>query len=122
LQFISEVARYTKIFHDLRIAHGDLKAKNILVKTSDERNLFYLLDLDSIRMKKTLPRRTLIKDLARLNASFLDTRLLSRSDRMRFLITYLSEEPQRDSAQRIYWREIAAATENTLRKSGKRFM
>ena len=121
-QSIAEAALYIKTIHNLRIVHGDLKAKNILVKTGDGRHLYFLLDLDSIRMKQSLPRRALIKDLARLNASFLDTRLLSRSDRMRFLITYLSEEPQRDSAQRIYWREIAEATENTLRKSGKRFM
>jgi len=121
-QFIAEAARYIKTIHNLRIAHGDLKAKNILVKTGDKQHHFFLLDLDSIGMKKSLPRRALIKDLARLNASFLTTRLLSRSDRMRFLITYLSEEPPRDSVKGIYWREIAAATENTLRKSGKRFM
>jgi hypothetical protein len=99
-----------------------MKAKNILVKTGDGQHLFFFLDLDSIRMKKSLPRRALIKDLARLNASFLDTRLLSRSDRMRFLITYLSEDPQTGSPKRLYWREITGTTENTLRKSGKRFM
>jgi len=72
--------------------------------------------------KPFLPRRALIKDLARLNASFLDTRLLSRSDWMRFLITYLSEDPQTGSPKQLYWREVTGTTENQLRKSGKRFM
>jgi tRNA A-37 threonylcarbamoyl transferase component Bud32 len=120
--FIADAARYVKTIHNFQIAHGDMKAKNILVKTGDGQHLFFLLDLDSLKIKKSLSRKERIRDLARLNASFLDTRLLSRSDRMRFLITYLSEDPQTGSPKRIYWREIAATTENQLRKSGKRFM
>ena len=121
-QFISEAARFIKTIHDFQIAHGDLKAKNILVKTSYERHLFYLLDLDSLKINKSLSQAERIRDLARLNASFLDTRVLSRSNRLRFLVNYINGGAKPDFAQRIFWNNIAAATENTLRKSKKRFM
>jgi tRNA A-37 threonylcarbamoyl transferase component Bud32 len=121
-QFIAEAARYIKTIHDLQVAHGDLKAKNILVKLTEGKYVFYLLDLDSLKIKNSLGRKERIRDLARLNASFLNTRILSRSNRLRFLVNYIKGEAKPDSAQRIFWKHIVAATENTLRKSKKRFM
>jgi tRNA A-37 threonylcarbamoyl transferase component Bud32 len=121
-QFISEAARYVKTIHDLHIGHGDLKAKHILLKLNDGKYFFSLLDLDSLKIKKSLGQKERVRDLARLNASFLDTRVLSKSNRLRFLTTYLSETSQPDSVKRFYWEEIKAATQITLRKSKKRFM
>jgi tRNA A-37 threonylcarbamoyl transferase component Bud32 len=121
-QLISDAARYVRSMHKAQISHGDLKAKNILVKGSEGRYLFYLLDLDSLKVKKAVSRKDRIKDLSRLNASFLDTRLLSQTNRLRFLTTYLSGETHAGSIKKIYWKQIGEATENKLRKSEKRFM
>lgn len=120
--FINQVAHYLKNIHDLGIFHRDLKSKNILVKTQDKQYHFYLLDLDSLKIKRNLSYKNRLKDLARLNMSFLNTRILSKSNRLRFLINYLEGNPQANTLKKIYWRKIVKETENKLRKTKKNFI
>ncbi len=113
-----QLAALVRSLHAQGIFHGDLHAKNILV-TKDG---MALLDLESIRTFWASRRRMVIKNLVRLNRDFLDLSLVTRTDRMRFLQTYLQHEADRDAGRRALWRRVQVATEVKLRARGESFL
>jgi tRNA A-37 threonylcarbamoyl transferase component Bud32 len=103
------------VLQQLRLAgvvHGDPNLDNFLV--DGERVL--LLDLESIRRIPRVERATL-RNLVRLNRDFLDTRRVSRTDRLRFLRAYLGE----GSAWKALYRRIAERTARKLEERGEAF-
>ena len=52
-----------------------------------------------------------MQNLARLNASFYQSRTLTRTDKLRFLRIYLLWNLRGPGAWKDWWRAIAAATE-----------
>jgi hypothetical protein len=78
----------------------------------------YLVDLDSVRIKKRLDRKEKIRDLARLNASLLSTTTVSMTDRLRFLQYYLKTRRSRDRNIQDYWKAIAAQTQEKITPAG----
>jgi len=120
---IQQTAHLVRAMHDRGIWHGDLKSANILVeKKGGQENKLYLLDLDSARIKKRVERKDRIIDLARLNASLLNTRTVSTPDRLRFLKFYLNVAKKRDPKARDYWEAIVRQTQKKLKKSGRKFI
>ncbi|MCK5255199.1 MAG: hypothetical protein KAQ81_04190, partial [Deltaproteobacteria bacterium] len=119
---IQQVANMVREMHDRGICHGDLKSNNILVeKKAGKEDKPHLVDLDSARIKKGVKKEDRIRDLARLNASLLDTKIVSIPDRLRFLKYYLIIGEKRDHKVRDYWKEIVCKTQKKLKKSGRKF-
>jgi len=112
---ILQVAHLVKSLHDCGICHRDLKASNILVQRISEKvGKVYLVDLDSARIRKGIPEKGRIRDLARLNASLLFTTGISTTDRLRFLFNYLRIFRAHDNIVHTYWQTIAELTRKKL--------
>src|SRR5262249_41941968 len=88
---LDQLGAVIRELHGRRLSHRDLKAPNILVSRpgGDEAALsFWLIDLVGVRCPGRLSWRRRVRDLARLNASFLESPALTRTDRLRFLRVY----------------------------------
>lgn len=119
-ELLQQGAHILRRMHERGVCHGDLKASNILVqKKAGQKEKLYLVDLDSARVKKSVKERDRIRDLARLNASLLDTRAVPTSDRLRLLHYYLRQTG--DQKVEEYWKTILERTQNKLKKTGRKF-
>src|SRR5262249_2129644 len=104
---LDELGRLVRELHRRQVSHRDLKAANLLVNADG----VWLIDLVGVRLLRRLPRRRRVQDLARLHASFCRSPLLTRTDKLRFLRTYLQWGLTGRQRWKRWWREIAAATE-----------
>jgi tRNA A-37 threonylcarbamoyl transferase component Bud32 len=135
---IDDVARAVRELHRWRFSHRDLKAANVLVsrdgaaaaqpsESSDTGVIpnylpwpaaaVWLIDLVGVRSLARLPRGRKIQNLARLNASFAHSALLTRTDRLRFLRVYLQWGLRGRDGWKSWWRGIAAATTAKVRRN-----
>ena len=64
-----------------------------------------------------MPRAIRVRDLARLNASFIASPLLSRADRVRFLRVYLAWGLCGPGDWKVWWRQVLLATEAKVRRN-----
>jgi serine/threonine protein kinase len=139
-QRISEVARVIRALHRRQLSHRDLKAANILVRRlnapepppdhvhpSAVRNLLHmpegtvwLIDLVGVELFRKLKRARRVQNLARLNASFHATPLLTNTDRLRFLRTYLNWGIHGRGDWKVWWRRIAQATRDKVYRNQRR--
>lgn len=78
------------------------------------------MDTGWVRSIGRISHRRRIKNLERINRFFLDTRVVSRTDRMRFLKTYLGGNAADRFILKKYWREIEERTILKLKKSIRR--
>jgi serine/threonine protein kinase len=118
--FLRALAGLFSRLHRAKIYHSDLKDANIIVSAGsigEER--FFLLDLEGVRRCSFLSRRRRIKNLVQLNRTL--GRFLSRSDKLFFLISYLTMNGTEKRAKRQWVNEILYATamrdQNSLRKA-----
>jgi serine/threonine protein kinase len=116
-QIVDLLARWIRIMHDRGISHRDLKAANILV-TADGRCQF--LDLDGVRIHRRVGRPTRVRDLMRLNASFLSSPRVTRTTRLRFLRTYLLWGLNGKEGWKSWWKEVDQATQQKVRQNLRR--
>ena len=72
---------------------------------------FRLIDLVGVRRHRRLGRRRRIQNLARLHASFYRHPFLTRTDKLRFLRTYLQWGLSGKGGWKGWWREVERATE-----------
>lgn len=115
-------AKLVSTMHERGIRHRDLKSSNILAqKIPGQPEKLYLVDLDSTGIKKRSTKKDAIKDLARLNASLLDTKTVSTPDRLRFLKYYLHVRKTKNQKAREYWGSIVFYTKKKLKKAGRKF-
>jgi len=122
-ELLHQGAHILRRMHERGIRHGDLKASNILVqKRLNGKDHLYLIDLDSTRIKRKITDKDRAKDLARLNASLLDTKTISTPDRLKFLKYYLNIRRTRNQKVREYWKTVAYQTHKKLKKSGRKFI
>ncbi len=113
---VQRMAETLRTLHAHGVFHGDLHAANVLV-TPDA---IMLIDLESLRDLR-LPGQAPLKNLVRLNRDFLDTRLITTADRLRFLAHYLRHAPDHRAAGRALFRRIHAATRTKLVERGEAF-
>jgi tRNA A-37 threonylcarbamoyl transferase component Bud32 len=132
---IGRVACLVCDLHDRRLAHRDLKAANILVQdqpgTPPGPSLgpayfgpagpVWLIDLVGVTRHRRLARARQVQNLARLHASFCRHATITRSDKLRFLRTYLRWGLHGRASWKRWWQEIERATEaKIIRNAGNR--
>jgi hypothetical protein len=76
--------------HSSGFDHRDLKFPNMLVSCGADDPRIWLLDLDGMRAWRRLPEARAAQNLARINVSAVAHGIASRSDRLRFLMWYLT--------------------------------
>jgi len=121
-EIIARLARLLRRFHDANLSHRDLKAANLLWSNKPGAELgvegsLYFIDLVGVRGPGRTSSRTRIRDLTRLNVSFLDGRHVSRSDKLRFLCIYLCMALKGKGDWKDWWRQIAAASREKIKKN-----
>ncbi|MDZ4779337.1 MAG: lipopolysaccharide kinase InaA family protein [Planctomycetia bacterium] len=92
--------------HFYQVAHRDLKAGNLTAAESQGTTCWYLLDLDGVRLRRSIRFAERAANLARLAVSAEIHPLISRADRWRFLKAYAQAAGQRDDL-RVLWRAVA---------------
>lgn len=126
---IERVARAVRDMHLRNVSHRDLKAANLLVTSLANEDTpagasrpicaspfpvaatnLWFIDLVGVSRHARLSRRRRMQNLARLNASFVRSSIVSRTDRLRFLRIYLAWGVHGQSDWKAWWRGIAAAT------------
>jgi tRNA A-37 threonylcarbamoyl transferase component Bud32 len=110
---IDQVATLVRELHRRHLSHRDLKAANVLV--AGER--VWLIDLVGVSRPRRLSRARRVQNLARLHASFHDQPALTRTDKVRFLRTYLQWGLVGKGGWKKWWCEIAQATADKIARN-----
>jgi hypothetical protein len=89
--------------HAAGVYHNDLKDVNVLVRERDDDFDFVLLDLERVRIGRSVRRARRVKNLVQIDRTL--GRLASRAHRLRFLHAYLQGQPAgaHDRAARRAW-------------------
>ena len=105
LILLQEVARIARLMHALGVNHRDFYICHFLLDQSDHAKL-YLIDLHRAQIRKKVPKRWRVKDLAGLYFSSKEIGLTQR-DRYRF-IKFYRQRSLRDifDTERVLWREV----------------
>jgi tRNA A-37 threonylcarbamoyl transferase component Bud32 len=110
---IDQVARLVRDLHRRRLSHRDLKAANVLLTGMGA----WLIDLVGVELFRRLPHARRVQNLTRLNASFVHSRALTRTDRLRFLRIYLEWGLRGREGWKGWWREVEQATRAKIRRN-----
>lgn len=103
--WIDDLARFLGRMHGREIANRDLKTDNFMVSQKrPERYDFFMVDFDGVEIGP-VSWRTRVKNLTRLEREFRDRAAVTRTDRLRFLRTYLGL--RFEDQWKKYWRRIA---------------
>ena len=95
--------------HALGIFHGDLRWGNIMVKASTPMGVdFLFLDNERTVQYKRLPYLKRLKNLVQLNMD--SSPVVTGTDRLRFFLVYLSENPELDQEKKLLMRRIFEKT------------
>ena len=106
-----KLGKFIRTMHDREVSHRDLKAPNILISHGEP----VLLDLVGLVVGRKVSDRIRVRDLARLNASFLNGEV-STSDRLRVLYAYLQSDRK---TWKTWWRKISLATAAKMAKNAR---
>jgi tRNA A-37 threonylcarbamoyl transferase component Bud32 len=109
-----KLARVVRTMHDRGVSHRDLKAPNVLLGTGATPVLIDLVGVCATAADVPFERRA--KELARLNASFLEMPHVTRGERLRFLRAYLcagGSEPD----WKKWWKAVSEATAAKVAKN-----
>lgn len=134
---IDDLARVLRKVHEYRFSHRDLKAANILISPASSvmssRGLrdvppnpdapgdhVWLIDLVGVTQHRKLRRSRQVRDLARLQMSFLDHPDVTRTDRLRFLRTYLAWGLRGQVGWKSWWRDVDRAARTKVRTNVRR--
>ncbi|MBO0699042.1 MAG: hypothetical protein J2P46_11655 [Zavarzinella sp.] len=116
-QLIDRLARWVRLMHDRGVSHRDLKAANILI-TADGDCQF--IDLVGVRTRPRVSRSLRVRDLTRLNASFVGSPHVTRADRLRFLRTYMMWGLAGRGGWKDWWKAVEARTREKVRRNLER--
>jgi tRNA A-37 threonylcarbamoyl transferase component Bud32 len=110
-----DLARLLRLLHYRGVSHRDLKASNILISMHDRQ--LWLIDLVGVQTANTIPARRRVRDLTRLNVSFLGGKV-RLTQKLCFLLNYL--HPTEWHTWKTWWRAIATRTHAKVRQNTKR--
>ena len=138
-QLIERVARTIRALHQRQLSHRDLKAANILARRWDgaagravrlfaghpefalhARSSIWLIDLVGVDRFMRLSRMRKVQNLSRLNASFHGIEKITRTDRLRFLLTYLNCGVFGRCDWKTWWKQIDQATRKKVQHNQRR--
>lgn len=108
---IRKVADVARQLHHAGLNHQDLYLNHFFLEGE---NSLFLIDLQRVQRRSSVPLHYLVKDLAQLNYSAHYYGSFSRTDRLRFLLEYLQVDYFGEEARRL-WRRIAGKTERIAR-------
>jgi tRNA A-37 threonylcarbamoyl transferase component Bud32 len=111
------LARLLCQMHQRGLSHRDLKASNLLTSTALGDARFWFIDLVGVRRHDRIGRRRKVRDLMRLHVSLLSHPLITRTERLRFLKTYLQAGLTGAAGWKDRWRAIAAAAEAKVQQN-----
>lgn len=97
--FVQMLGRLFGELHGAGVYHADLKDVNILIHGPAEAPQAVLLDLEHVAFGPTVADRRRLKNLVQLERTL--GRLVPRSERLRFLATYLRTVAGDEGAQRV---------------------
>ena len=121
-QLTRELARLVRALHDAGINHRDLYFEHVLANAAaldDGRVELALIDLHRAGLRRRVPRRWLLRDLAALSFSA-ECEGATKTDRFRFLRHYAGKSPALALRCRPrFWRAVAVRTARLTAK-GKR--
>ena len=114
------LARVVRAMHDRGVSHRDLKAPNVLLAGAIRDPAAaapVLIDLVGVRAgPSAVPFGRRVKELARLNASFLAMPHVTRAERLRFLRAYL----RAGAGWKAWWRAVYNGTRAKVAKNRRR--
>jgi len=90
-RFIRTFARWLASLHKMDLYHKDMKTCNVLVAERGETWNFHLLDFEDILTDAKVDQKKLFRNFLQLNTS--TPKIMTRSDRFRFLKEYLRLNP-----------------------------
>ena len=108
---ITEVARISKKMHEAGVNHRDYYLCHFLLNAPGSKSLkfkpiLHLIDLHRAQVRKSVPRRWLVKDLGGLLFSAIEKNLTTR-DLLRFIREYDSRPLRKSlSEDAVFWREV----------------
>jgi len=118
----SALGRFIRTLHDRQVSHRDLKAPNILMQNARTMPLEavpVLIDLVGVVPGREVPQSVRVRDLARLNASFISNPLVTRTDRLRVLRAYQGWALYGKAEWKAVWRAIEIATSVKREKNAR---
>jgi serine/threonine protein kinase len=114
------LARVVRAMHDRGVSHRDLKAPNVMLRgaaTDPTTAAPVLIDLVGVRAGASeIPFARRARELARLNASFLEMKHVTRTERLRFLRVYLGAGG-REPDWKKWWTAVSRATAAKVAKN-----
>jgi len=116
---IDSMASLLRKMHDSGISHRDLKSANLMIQPEENPPKVWLVDLVGVRAHFYLSKKRKMQNLARLNASFLQTPHITLTDRVRFLRQYLRWGTEGPFEWHDWWRNIAKLTDQKIAKNLK---
>jgi len=96
--------------HDLSVSHRDLKSPNLMVSEKEGTIKIWLVDLVGVRTHTRLSDERKAQNLARLNSSFVNSKQISNTEKLRFLRQYLRWGMEGPFAWKTWWRKIGRLT------------
>jgi len=115
-RFLKEYGRTIGRLHREGIFQGDLRERNILVRTGDPPK-FYLIDNERTRRYRRLPDRKRLKNL--VQANMYRTSNITRTDRVRFFVAYLEGNSNLLLRRKEWFRRIVVKTRMRLQDQGR---
>jgi tRNA A-37 threonylcarbamoyl transferase component Bud32 len=114
---IHAIARAVRELHARGLTHRDLKAANLLTPLDPVDHRVWFIDLVGVRRDDRPSDRRRSRDLARLHASFHADALVTRTDKLRFLRTYLNWGLLGKTGWKAWWKMIAEATQTKVARN-----
>ena len=114
-RLIRNLADLARRFHGQGMNHQDFYLNHFFL---DAEGTFFLLDLQRVGCRRTIPERYRVKDLAQLYYSADNYWVGTRTDRMRFFLAYL-DSPSLGIAEKSLARKVMAKVRRIARHDAK---